>query len=85
MRKFNLNNNMTVHLTKVGWRRLRAYNQEDRECLPDDLFPAHDAAFTSKIKGDLYTDQAWRIMQIFGAMLYNGCEMPFHLDVVLSE
>ena len=84
MQKFNLNNNMTVHLKKIGWKRLRAYNAEEREVLTENLFPAHDAAFTSKIHGDLYTDQAWRIMQIFGAMLYNGCEPPFHLDVSLS-
>lgn len=84
MLKFNLNNNMTVHLTKVGWSRLRAYNAEERECLPENLFLEHDKVFASKIQGDLYTDQAWRIMQIFGAQFYNGCEPPFHLEVNLS-
>lgn len=84
MAKFNLNNNMSVDLTKAGWRVLRQYNKAQRAMLPQDLIEPHDESFRRKISGDTYTDQGWKIMEIFGRHLTVVSDLPFWMDVKID-
>ena len=35
-----------------------------------------------RVQGDIYTTQLWELFSVFGAYLYNGCEIPFQKNEI---
>jgi hypothetical protein len=83
MKRFNLNDNVKVKLTKRGKaildmqlaERVRRWNCEN--LCPYQSRPA-DANGYIKF-------QMWELMHEFGANVYNGCEPPFDMVILIDD
>jgi len=74
MRKFNINRNVKVKLTKVG---RAVYNE----------YYTNSPVTPPKIVEDAegYSEwQMWELMQIFGSHVGMGIEAPFELNVLID-
>jgi len=73
---FNTNNYIKIKLTSVGEEIYREYYQD----LPDWIGPP---PLTKDDEG--YSEfQLWEVMRIFGAGMYNGCNIPFETEIFLT-
>lgn len=68
--KFNVNNYVKVKLTKRGKEIMEEEGVMSK--------PKPDAEGFSKF-------QMWELMQIFGNYVYNGCEIPFEMEIEIME
>ena len=77
----NFNDHVRVKMHPLGWDIHRKWH--------DDLFASAKAnANFPYRRPEVGTDgcvefHLWEVAQIFGAHLYNGCQMPFETEAVL--
>jgi len=64
MAKYNLNDQMKIKLNKAGKARLAGHY-------------AKFALKPPKLEADVWEGSLWEFAQIFGEVLYNGCQLPF--------
>lgn len=70
----NLNNTCSVFLSKHGAKHLNSINKEVNR----QLLNRTDWVMKQDYKqGDIYEDQLWHIMEVFGFVLGLGKEVPF--------
>lgn len=74
--KINLNDMCTVALSETGAKHL---NEVNRECNIRfwDQSKSDYRAKTDYVKGDVYKNQLWSIMEMFGTTLGLGLDAPF--------
>lgn len=81
MMKFNINHYVKVKLTEKGIEILKEQHNDIQKyalLLPDFEEPQKD--------DDGYTKfQLWELMLKFGNHLYNGCEVPFHPEIIIED
>jgi hypothetical protein len=83
MTDFNLNSQMAVTLTAYGHKILEAFNAETLALMSDDLVNFHKEQCAKRLSGNVYFDQAWRVMLIFGPQMSAGPdEGPFKTAIV---
>ena len=75
---FNVNYNVEVVLRKRGAELLNKHRDELIAAFPNAKMD------TSTYKeGDIYTEQMWRIMNLFGEAMLNGVNPPFETKITL--
>lgn len=83
MTDLNLNSQMAVTLTAYGHTILERFNAKEVADLPPFLAKDHNAQFSRRLRGNVYFDQMWRVMLIFGPHMSAGPdEGPFKTAIV---
>lgn len=78
--KFNINDYVKVKLTDHGREIHKQQYEQWFKDMPwyEYTPPQEDAEGWSKW-------QMWDLMQTFGAVLYNGCKLPFETEIEIEE
>ena len=74
--KINLNDMCTVALSEAGAAHLNNINKHSNDVFDNKSTIAYRAK-TDYIKGDMYRNQLWNIMEIFGPIIGLGLDAPF--------
>jgi hypothetical protein len=83
MTDFNLNSPMAVTLTAFGHTILERFNSDEYRQLNESDKKCHKMKCDKRLSGNIYHDQAWRVMLIFGQHLGAGpMGSPFKTAVV---
>lgn len=82
---YNLNCNMAVTLTELGRKILTAHLAKEAAKVLPQYLKSHSERIGRKLNGDEWTDQGWRIMEVFGPHIYPHGPMPFSAVVVVSN
>lgn len=82
---YNLNCNMTVTLTELGRKILTAHLAKEAAKVLPQYLQSHYERMGKKLNGDEWTDQGWRIMEVFGPHIYPCGPVPFSAFVVVSH
>lgn len=85
--QFNHNDYVTVTLTKEGAEHLSRKRKEFYDAHPQCRvkskdFPAPKEVF---VKGEVYRDQFWSLINDFNEMMHIGMQSPFELGKITVE
>lgn len=82
--KFNVNNNIKVKLTTLGFQRLADEHNELIGRVPKWEF-RNALYYTDQVDKDGYSEfQMWEFMRIFGPIVKIGGPLPFYTDILIT-
>ncbi len=86
MKKFNINNYVYVKLTDIGYEQYLDKLKYYHDTTPT-LFewPTIENIKLKEDKNGYLKFQMWEVMDLFGENLFNGCDKPFELDILIDE
>lgn len=79
--KFNVNDCVKVKLTERG-RSILASKRVNMQFLTNLKLPFFDY---KEDENGWSEWQLWDLMSIFGQYLYNGCDIPFEMNIIIIE
>ena len=86
MKKFNINNEVLIKLTDVGYNMyldiLKCYHN-----MAPTVFewPTIEGIKSKENKNGYLKFQVWEVMKIFGEKLFLGSNSPFEMDILIDE